>query len=259
MDQELAVPWMGSSSVHEAAQFYTDIYYGRLATARDWNQRAIEAAKHEGGNDLAQAFQVALATAEAMYGDSGMAKEDLKALPASLPDKDVEGDIGVVLAMIGDSNGAQKVIADLNKRFPDSTFLRIWAVPSVQGLLALRSGNSNGAIEALNGISSYEMCVPLNGTLFTMLPVYLRGQVYLAAHRPQDAAAQFQLILDHAALAANTPVVSLAHLGLARAYALGGDTTKAKTEYQDFLALWKDADPALPILKEAKSEYAKLQ
>jgi eukaryotic-like serine/threonine-protein kinase len=258
MDRQLAVPWMGSSSAREAAQFYTDTYYGRLATARDWNKRAIEAAKLEGGNDLAQAFQVALATAEAMYGDSAMAKEDLKALPASLPDKEVEGDIGVVLAMIGDSNGAQKVLADLNKRFPDSTVLHIWAAPSIQALLALQGGHSNDAIEALNGISSYEMCLPLNGTLFVMLPVYLRGQVYLAAHRPQDAAAQFQLIQDHAGLAGNTPVASLAHLGLARAYALEGDTAKAKTEYQNFLALWKDADADLPILKEAKAEYAKL-
>jgi eukaryotic-like serine/threonine-protein kinase len=258
MDRQLAAPWVGSASLHQATQFYTDTYYGRLRAAREWNVRAVDAAKHEGGNDLAQAFQVALATAEAMYGDSAMAKGDLRALPASLPDKDVEGDTGVVLAMIGDSDGAQKAIADLNKRFPDSTFLHVWAAPSVRALLALRSGNSNDAIDALNGISSYEQSLPLNGTLFVMLPVYLRGQVYLAAHRPQDAAAQFQLILDHAALAANTPVASLAHLGLARADALEGDTAKAKTEYQNFLALWKEADPDLPIFEQAKAEYSKL-
>ncbi|HXX45674.1 MAG TPA: protein kinase [Candidatus Acidoferrales bacterium] len=259
MDRQLAVPWVGSSSAHEAAQFYTSSHYGRLATARDWNKRAVAAAKREGGNDLAEAYQAALATAEAMYGDSGMAKEDLKSLPASMPDKEVEGNIGVVFAMIGDSSEAQTAIADLNKRFPDSTFLRIWAVPAVQALLALRSGKPDDAVEALNPISSHELCLPLNGTLFTMLPVYIRGQAYLAAHRPADAAAQFQMILDHAAVVANTPVASLSHLGLARAYALEGDTAKAKTAYQDFLALWKDADSDIPILKQAKAEYAKLQ
>jgi len=90
-------------------------------------------------------------------------------------------------------------------------------------------------------------------------PVYLRGEAYLAAHQGSAAAAEFQKILDHAYVVRNDLIGALAHLGLARAYALSGDTVKAKSAYQDFLGLWKDGDPDIPILKEAKAEYAKLQ
>jgi len=259
MERQLAPRWVGSSSAHEAAQFLTDSYYGRLASARDRNRRAVGAAKSEGGNDLAVAYQGLLGSAEALYGDSELAKADLRSLPVSLPDKETEGNLGVAFAMVGDAPQARKILDDLSKRFPDSTFLHIWAKPAIQGLLALQNGKPDGAIDELSAISSHELCFPISGNAFVMLPVYIRGEVYLSAHRPADAAAQFQMILDHAAYVANSPVASLSHLGLARAYALQGDTAKAKTAYQDFLALWKDADPDLPVLKQAKSEYAKLQ
>ena len=116
-------------------------------------------------------------------------------------------------------------------------------------------GSANKALEALVPAPPYE----LGSTGFNLYPVYLRGEAYLAAHQASAAAAEFQKILDHRGVVSNEPIGALAHLGQGRAYAMQGDTAKARAAYQDFLALWKDAEPDIPILKEAKAEYAKLQ
>jgi len=111
----------------------------------------------------------------------------------------------------------------------------------------------------LEAAAPYELGQPAQLQLGTMYPAYMRGQAQLMAHNGPAAAGEFQKFLDHRGLVTNFPLGALAHLGLARAYALSGDTAKAKAAYQDFLTLWKDADPDIPILKEAKAEYAKLQ
>jgi eukaryotic-like serine/threonine-protein kinase len=147
----------------------------------------------------------------------------------------------------------------LNERFPESTFLRVSAMPVVRASIALHAGKPSDALATLDAITSYELSIPENGAQMTLLPVYVRGQAYLAAHQGAQAAAQFQIIVDHPGIAGNTVVASLAHLGLARSYALQGDAAKSKVAYQDFLALWKNADPDIPILRQAKAEYAKLQ
>ena len=124
---------------------------------------------------------------------------------------------------------------------------------------ALQSGSATKAIEALAAAAAYELGSPAQVLTFTLYPVYLRGEAYVAAHQGSAAAAEFQKILDHPGVVQNEPIGALAHLGLARTHALSGDTAKAKSAYQDFFALWKDADPDIPILKQAKAEYAKLQ
>jgi hypothetical protein len=125
--------------------------------------------------------------------------------------------------------------------------------------LALNSGNAQAALDALTAAAPYELGHTNEDFTFAVYPVYFRGQAYLAEKNGDAAAAEFQKILDHAGVVGNEPIGALAHLGLGRACAVSGDSTKAKTAYQDFFALWKNADPDVPILKEAKAEYAKLQ
>ena len=125
--------------------------------------------------------------------------------------------------------------------------------------LALNSGNAQAALDALTAAAPYELGHTNEDFTFAVYPVYFRGQAYLAAKSGDGAAGEFQKILDHASIVGNEPIGALAHLGLGRAYALSGNSTKSKAAYQDFFALWKNADPDVPILKEAKAEYAKLQ
>jgi len=133
-------------------------------------------------------------------------------------------------------------------------------LPSIRGKLALNKGNAFDAIKDLESAVPYELGVSRAGDFVgnMMFPVFVRGEAYLAARQGSEAAAAFQKILDHRGLVLNQPIGALAHLGLGRAYALQGDTVKARAAYQDFLTLWKDADPDIPVLQQAKAEYAKL-
>ena len=124
--------------------------------------------------------------------------------------------------------------------------------------LALNSENAQAAIEALSPAAPYELGHTNEDFTFALYPIYFRGQAYLAAKNGAAAAGEFQKILDHSGIVGNEPIGALAHLGIARAYSLSGDTAKAKTAYQDFFALWKDADPDVPILTQARAEYQKL-
>ena len=146
------------------------------------------------------------------------------------------------------------------KRFPKSTLVQFNYVPTIHAQTALGHKDFRKAIEVLQAAAPYELAA-LHFTAFApaLYPVYMRGEAYMAAHQGREAAAEFQKILDHRGIVLNEPIGALAHLGLARAYALKGDTAKAKAAYQDFLTLWKDADPDIPVLLAAQSEYAKLQ
>ena len=260
MERQLSASWAGaSSSSQDAFRFFTASYRGQMGQARDWHRKAVASAKQEGGADLAASYQADLAVTEALVGDSPKAIDDLSPLQVSLPDKETEGFVAIGEAMTGNAAKAQRISDDLRKRFPDSTFLRIAVMPTIRASIALHAGKPSDALVALDAISSHELAAPQNGSLIPMLPVYVRGQAYLAAHRGVEAAAQFQMILDHSGLVGNTVIGSLAPLGLARSYAMQGDASKSKVAYQDFLALWKNADTDLPILKQAEAEYAQLK
>jgi tetratricopeptide (TPR) repeat protein len=192
---------------------------------------------------------------EALVGNMSLAKQQAQAALALSTGRDVEAISAIALGLAGDAAQASRLAADLAKRFPEDTIVQSNYLPTIRAAAALQGGSASKAIEALAPVAAYEL-----GSVGQQLyPVYLRGEAYVAARQGSAAAAEFQKILDHSGVVANEPIGALAHLGLGRAYALQGDGSKARAAYQDFLALWKDADPDIPILKEAKSEYAKLQ
>ena len=164
----------------------------------------------------------------------------------------------LALARAGDTAGAEKLAAELHKTSPLDTLVQRYWLPTIRASVALQRKDQNQAVELLKVASPIELGEPTNLTIF-LCPAYLRGEAYLMLHDGNRAAAEFQKFIDHRGLVVNFPWGALARLGLARAFAMQGDTAKAKSAYQDFLTLWKDADPDIPILKQAKAEYAKLQ
>jgi len=260
MDQQLGGPWLfNPPAAAEQIQSFAAAHYGHLTRSRVLNEHAIASAEQQGAGTLAASYQICGALIEAMYGNLSEARKAVGKASDFAQDWALEADAAIVFALAGDTSQAQQLADDVEKRLPEATYIRFGALPAIRALLALHRGNQREAAEALAPISSHEMLSPFNSFLPAMVPTYIRGGVYLASGQGPQAAADFQLILDHAILSAPFPILALAHLGLARAYALQGDTAKAKTAYQDFLALWKDADPDIPILKQAKAEYAKLQ
>ena len=150
------------------------------------------------------------------------------------------------------------LVDDLIKRFPENTIIQLNYSPTVHAQASLNMKDMAKAFNALEISAPYELG-SVSAALLSLYPVYVHGQAYLAAGQGSEAVAEFQKILDHRGVVLNEAIVPLAHLGLARAYAMQGDTSKARAAYNDFLTLWKDADPDIPILKQAKAEYAKLQ
>jgi predicted Zn-dependent protease len=163
----------------------------------------------------------------------------------------------LALARAGDSTGAEKLAAELDRTFPQDTLVHRYWLPTIRAAVALERKDPNRAIELLTEASPIELGTP--NKFVVLVPVYVRGEAYLALHDGNRAAAEFQKFIDHRGLVVNLPWGSVARLGLARAYAMQGDTVKARAAYQNFLTLWKDADPDIPILIEAKAEYAKIR
>jgi tetratricopeptide (TPR) repeat protein len=178
---------------------------------------------------------------------------------ALAPGRDVRVFAALALARIGETSRAEKLVQELEKSDPSNTVLSLYRLPAVNAAIGLNQGNSSQALVLQEAAAPYELGQPSPSPLGTLYPVYLRGQAYLLAHNGAAAAAEFQKLLDHPGIALNFPLGVLAHLQMARAFVTTGDTAKAKGAYKDFLTLWKDADPDIPILKKAKAEYAKLQ
>jgi predicted Zn-dependent protease len=170
----------------------------------------------------------------------------------------VEGLSAIALALAGDSEHAKRLAADLGRRFPENTIVQFTYLPTIHAAVLLRSGDPEKAIETLAAASPYEFGTSFVTLNFVLYPVYVRGDAYLAAKQGTAAAGEFQKILDHSGVVRSEPIGAIAHWKLGKAYALSGETSKAKIAYQDFLALWKDADPDTPILKQAKAEYVTL-
>jgi tetratricopeptide (TPR) repeat protein len=175
------------------------------------------------------------------------------------PGRDVKLLGALALARAGETAQAKVFADDLQKSYPSETVYKLYWLPTISAALALDANNATQAIESLEATAPYELGVPEQFQLGTMYPVYLRGVAYLESGNGIAAAQQFQRILDHPGLTINFPLGALARLGLGRAYALNGDKEKARAAYQQFLTLWKDADPDIPVLKQAKAEYVKLQ
>ncbi len=165
----------------------------------------------------------------------------------------------LALARAGDNTKAANLVSQLEKEYPENTLLKVYWLPPVKARIAMNRGNAAEAIEDLEISKSYELGEPFPFELGTMYPVYVRGEAYLISHNGAAAALEFQKLLDHPGLTLNYLTGSLAHLEMARAKAMASDTDGARKAYEDFLALGKDADPGVPILKEARAEASKLQ
>jgi predicted Zn-dependent protease len=249
----------GSEDVLLSAQSDTEAYYGRLAKARELSERAVDSAKRADAKETAAIWQVNSALREAAMGNAVQARRDAVIALGLKPGRDVRLLAALALAQAGADEEARKLLEKLNQEFPLDTMIQRYWLPTTNAVLELNRDHAQQAIERLQPASAFELGEPPQFPFGTMYPVYVRGQAYLKARQGQQAVEEFQKFLDHRGITVNFPLGALAHLGLARAYALSGDTARARTAYQDFLALWKDADPDIPILKEAKVEYAKLQ
>jgi eukaryotic-like serine/threonine-protein kinase len=237
----------------------TAAYGGQFAKARELTRRASDSAQRADEKETAAGYAAEAAVREALVGNMSQAKQQAQTALALSPGRDVEAVSAIALGLAGDTSQATRLATDLAKRFPEDTVVQFEYLPMINAVAALRNGSASKAIEALARAAPYELGSLAQSFSFAVYPVYLRGETYAAAHQGSAALAEFQKILDHRSVVLNEPIGALAHVGLARAYSLSGDTAKAKSAYQDFFSLWKSADPDIPILKEAKTEYARLQ
>ena len=236
----------------------TALYGGQLNKARALTRRAIESAHKADEKEAEALYEAESGVREVLVGNRELAKQQARAALARSNGRDVEGLSAIALALAGDSEHAKRLAADLGRRFPENTIVQFTYLPTIHAAVLLRSGDPEKAIETLAAASPYEFGTSFVTLNFVLYPVYVRGDAYLAAKQGTAAAAEFQKILDHSGVVRSEPIGALAHWKLGKAYALSGETSKAKIAYQDFLALWKDADPDTPILKQAKAEYVTL-
>jgi eukaryotic-like serine/threonine-protein kinase len=251
----------GVEDILLSAQADTEAYYGRLARARTLWVQAQQSASHAGEKETDALDQLCSALYEAEIGNGERAPQQAKNALATSSNRDLRTLAAVVFARTGDLPRAKSLAEELQKQFPLNTMLNRYWIPVVRSYIELHAGHPAQALKLLEDTAPYELGFPQpifseGGLLY---PVYVRGQAYLALHQSKEATVQFQKFIDHRTIVANSPLASLARLGLARAYSLQGDSAKARAAYQDFFALWKDADPDIPIFKQAKSEYARLQ
>lgn len=234
---------------------------GQLTMARRSSDRAMGLARQRGTGEVAAGYEAARSAWEAECGNTGEARLHAKRALGASTSRDVEYASGLALALAGDPSGASALATDLEKRFPEDTFVRFTYVPVLRALSARAHGKPAEAVELLNSALPYEFAVngvSLGFYLGGLHSAWVRGEALLDARRPDEAVAEFRKILDHRGISGTDPIGVLAHLGLGRAFTLSGDTVKAKAAYETFLAEWKHADPDVPVLKTAKAEYAKL-
>ena len=249
----------GSEDLLLDTQSNTEAYFGRLAKARDYSRRAVDTAVRSDSKETGAFRQVSSALREAEFGNLTDAKQGVvKALSLS-PGRDVKLLSALTLARAGEAARARAIADELEKAQPTDTMLKVYWLPAIRAAAELSAHNSSQALIDLEATNPYELGQPPQFQWGTLYPAYLRGEAQLMARNGPAAAVEFQKFIDHRGIVVNYFVGALARLGLARSYALSGDTAKARAAYQEFFTLWKDADPDIPILKEAKAEYAKLQ
>lgn len=247
-------------------------YTGHLEEARRWSNRASDLALQAGHRERAALFKTKGALWEAFFGNAPIAERTAKDALEVAKNREVKYGAALVLAMSGDASQAQSLANDLDTNFPEDTSVRFNYLPTIHASLELGRGDPTNAIELLQAAVPYDISSPRSATFAyfgALYPLYVRGQAYLAMHRGLEAAREFQKIVDHRGITVGDAFGVLGYLGLARAYALqaqsahgndaNGARAKARTAYEDFLTLWKDADPDIPVFKEAQAEYAKLK
>jgi Tfp pilus assembly protein PilF len=243
----------GAESWISNKEAFSLAYSGHLHKARSMSRRAVDQGQQEGQRGRAGLWEASAALREALFGNAPEARRRAAAALALSTDREPEYGAAFALALTGDSAGAQWLADDLEKRFPEDTSIRFSYLPVLRARIALNRGDASKALAMLEVAASNELGASrfLFGALY---PVYVRGEAYLAAHAGALAAAEFQKILDHRGIVGSDPIGAVAHLELARAYAVSGDKVKAGRAYRDFLTLWKDADADIPLLMQAHSE-----
>jgi serine/threonine protein kinase/Tfp pilus assembly protein PilF len=255
------VNWAANSSPEIAyvmVRFHADTKasQGKLREAREITSRAINYSERSQDKERTAYAKAVGSLTEALLGNSIEARNGASAALTLSRSRAVQPIAALALAFGGDTRKAEELATDLEKRFPEDTTQRFNHQPTIRAAIELSRGNPAKAVELLKPASSLELG---NAQTLTSYPVYTRAEAYLADRQGLPAAAEFQKILDHRGIVLNEPIGALAHLGLARAYVIQSETGKAKAAYKDFLTLWKDADPDIPILIAAKAEYAKLK
>jgi hypothetical protein len=235
---------------------------GHLRVARQLSGRALDLAQQDGDREAAAAYESVAAVWEALYGNVREARTKAIAALALTKGRDVEYAAALALGLAGDASRSDALADDLDKRFPEGTFVQSTYLPVLRALSALHRVQPTESVERLQPAARYELAVNgLNMQLYMggLHSAYVRGDALVAGHKYAEAIAEFQKILDHRGIVGADPIGALAHLQLGRTFALAGDPVKAKLAYGDFLTRWKDADADIPILVQAKAEYARLQ
>ena len=235
----------------------TEAYFGRWRSASGLSAQGIRILERRHYNELAAQMLASSAILEAEFGNLRDAKRDVTMARSLSSGRKARLFMALALARTGDAARAQYLADQLNKQFPSDTILQGYWLPTLRGLIYLVRKDPMKALKALQAVS-YELG-DRGDFVGNLYPAYLRGQAYLATHEGKSAAAEFQKFMDYRSIVRNSPIAALARLGLARAYLLQGDKLRARASYEDFLTLWKDGDPDIPILIQAKAEYAKLE
>jgi eukaryotic-like serine/threonine-protein kinase len=249
--------WMAQNADDPFAvwtQARIDLFAGNLSRARQRTQHAVNMVLESNLKESAANMLLTEATAQALLGESSQARKTLAAVIKLVDSKTIKSKVARVMALNGQGPEAQQIMDRLVRENPSDTLLNAVDAPLVLAASQLGSGQADQALRSLEIVKPYEF-----GTHADLLPNYLRATAYLQLRRAEEAATEFRAVLDHRGVAPMATMWELSNLGLARAYAMQGDTAKAKAAYQDFLTLWKEADPDVPILKEAKAEYAKVK
>ncbi len=249
----------GDEDLLLSMQSDTEAYYGQLGKARDFSRRAVDSAVRAVSKETAASWLANAALREAELGNTDAARRGVSAALALSRGQDVKVLAALAVARSGDALGATRLVEELEKSYPTNTLLKLYWLPTINAAIELNKGNSSHALVDLEAAAPYELGNPPPKGNLHLYPAYLRGQAYLLARNGTAAAAEFQKLIDHRGTVFNFVTGALALLQIGRAYAMAGDTAKAKAAYQDFFNIWKDADPDIPILKQAKAEYAKLQ
>jgi eukaryotic-like serine/threonine-protein kinase len=253
------------SSVEDAVvdqEAFAEAYVGHVQEATRKSQHAVNLAQQSSEPDRAAMYVAGAALREALFGEVATATESAGAVLRLSRSRDAEYGAAFALALAGDQSQAATLAGDLERRFPEDTAVRFNYTPTLRALLALKHGDPSRAVDLLQVSIPYELGEPQSsffGFYGALYPIYVRGEAYLALNRGPEAAREFQKIIDHRGIIVSDPIGALAHLELGRAFVSSGEKTKAKTAYGDFLTLWKDADSNIPILKQARAEYATLQ
>ena len=251
-----AEDWIAHSQALVAA------YSGRLREASLLSQRAVDLALQGSQREKAASYEAAAAMWNALFGNASAAKQRVSAALQLSKGRDVEYGAAFALSLAGDSSRSQMLANDLEKRFPEDTSARFSYVPTLRALIAIHHNDPQHAIKLLEPSVPYQLGA--TGLYFfafvgNLNTAFVRGQAYLSAHQGAEGSSEFQKIVDQRGIVASDPIGVLARLQLGRSYVLSGDRAKAKSAYQDFLTLWKDADSEIPVLKQAKTEYAQLK